>query len=90
MTIYTQTFYKLIRVYFYSDRMILLIKIHASCMYLFTKENVADVKLETDIVEKRLFGVKEKTTYYTLSLTTIMLPLRKSCNFCNERTALKV
>ena len=44
-------------------------------MYLFTKENVADVKLETDIVEKRLFGVKEKTTYYTLSLTTIMLPL---------------
>ena len=28
---------------------------------------MADVKLETDIVEKRLFGVKKKITYYTLS-----------------------
>ena len=38
-------------------------------MYFFTTENVADVKLETDIVEKRLFAVKEKTTCYTLFLT---------------------
>ena len=37
------------------------------------QQNVADVKLETDIVEKRLFAVKEKTTCYTPSLTTIML-----------------
>ena len=29
-----------------------------------------DVKLETNIVEERLFAVKEKTTCYTLSLTT--------------------
>ena len=28
---------------------------------------MADVKLETDIVEKRLFAVKKKITYYTLS-----------------------
>ena len=28
---------------------------------------MADVKLETDIVEKRLFEVKKKITYYTLS-----------------------
>ena len=26
---------------------------------------MADVKLETDIVEKRLFAVKKKITYYT-------------------------
>ena len=42
------------------------------------QQNVADVKLETDIVEKRLFAVKEKTTCYTPSLTTIMLRLRTS------------
>jgi len=41
-------------------RLILLIKIHASCMYFFTTANVADVKLETDIVEKRLFVVRKK------------------------------
>ena len=29
--------------------------------------NVADVKLETNIVEKHPFAVKEKTTYCTLS-----------------------
>ena len=34
--------------------LILLTKIHASCVYFFTTENVADVKFETDIVEKRL------------------------------------
>ena len=34
-------------------------------VYFFTTANVADVKLETDIVEKRFFMVKEKTTYYT-------------------------
>ena len=41
----------------------LLIKIHESCVYLFTTSNVADLKLETNIVEKPLFTVKEKTTY---------------------------
>ena len=64
--------------------LILLTKIYASCVCFFTTENVADVKLETDIVEKRLFAVKEKTTCYTLSLTTIMLRSRTSC-FCNQR-----
>ena len=39
-------------------------------LHVFHNRNVADVKLETDIVEKRLFAVKEKTTCYTLSLTT--------------------
>ena len=56
----------------------------ASCVYFFTTENVADVKLETDIVEKRLFAVKEKTTCYTLSLTTIMLWSRMSCFVIND------
>ena len=49
--------------------LILLVKIHATCEYFFTTANMADVKLETDFVEKRLFAVKKKTTYYTLSLT---------------------
>ena len=48
-------------------------------MYFFTTANVADIKLETDIVEKHLLAVKKKTNYYTLSLTTIMLRSRTSC-----------
>ena len=64
--------------------LILLTKIHTSCVYVFTIENVADVKLETDIVEKRLFVVKEKTTYCTLSLTTIMLRSWTSCFVINN------
>ena len=59
--------------------LILLIKVQTSCVYFFTTENVADVKLEMDIVEKRHFTLKEKTTYYTLSVTTIMLQSRTSC-----------
>ena len=58
--------------------------IHASCMYFFTTANVADVKLETNIVEKHFFAVKEKTTYYTLSPTMIMLRLRTSCFVIND------
>ena len=50
----------------------------------FTTDNVADVKLETDIVEKHLFAVKEKTTSYTLFLTTIMLQSRTSCFVMND------
>ena len=34
---------------------------------------MADVKLETDIVEKRLFAVKKKITYYTLSTFPIKI-----------------
>ena len=65
--------------------LIFLIKIHATCVYFFTTANVADIKLlETDIVEKRLFAVKEKTTYCTLSLTTIMLRSRTSCFVIND------
>ena len=64
--------------------LILLTKIHASCVYFFTTENVADLKLETDIVEKRLFAVKEKTTCYTLSLTTNILRSRTSCVVIND------
>ena len=64
--------------------LILLLKIHASCVYFFATANVADVKLETNIVEKRLFAVKEKTTYYTLSLTMIMLRSRTSCFIIND------
>ena len=46
-------------------------------MYFFTTANVADVKLETDIVEKHLFVMRKKTTYYTLSLTCLtMIKLR--------------
>ena len=52
-------------------------KIYASCVYFFTTANVADVKLETKVVEKRLFVVKEKTNYYTFSLTNkTMIMLR--------------
>ena len=34
---------------------------------------MADVKLETDIVEKRRFAVKKKTTYYTFSVVNFFL-----------------
>ena len=34
---------------------------------------MAEVKLETDIVEKHPFMVKKKTTYYTLSLTVTVM-----------------
>ena len=50
----------------------------------FTTDNVADVKLETDIAEKHLFAVKEKTTCFTLFLTTIMLQSRTSCFVMND------
>lgn len=53
-------------------------------MCFFTTANVADVKLETDTVEKRLFALKEKTTYYTRSLTTIMLRSRMSGFVIND------
>ena len=53
-------------------------------MYFFTTENVANVKLETDIVEKSLFAVKKKTTYGTLSLTMITLRSRTSCFVVND------
>ena len=49
-------------------------------MYFFTTANVAEVKLETDIVGKRLFAAKAKTIYYTLSLGTIA-----NVTFCNQR-----
>ena len=66
---YTQTFYTQIWVYFYSDWFCLQKYTQVVCIS-FTTDNVADVKLETDIVEKRLFAVKEKTTCYTFCLTT--------------------
>ena len=56
------------------------------CVFLSTS-NVADVKLETDIVQKRLFAVKKKTPYYILSLTClamIMLRSRTSCFVIND------
>ena len=45
-------------------------------MCFLTTANVADVKLETDIVGKRLFAVKAEAIYYTLPLGTIMLRFR--------------
>ena len=48
------------------------IKIQASYVYFFTTENVADVKLETDIVEKRLSQWKRKQL-------TIHFLLLRSC-----------
>ena len=45
---------------------------------------MADVKLDTDIVEKHPFAVKEKTTYCTLSLTMIMLRSQTSCFVIND------
>ena len=41
-------------------------------------------KLETNIVEKRLFVVKKKTTYCTVSLTMIVLWSRTSCFIIND------
>ena len=64
--------------------LILLMTINAICVYFFTTTNVADVKLETNIVEKHLFAVKEKTTYYTLSLSMIMLRSWTSCFVINN------
>ena len=49
-------------------------------MYFFTTANVADVKLETDIVGKHLFTAKVKKIYHTLSLGTIV-----NVMFCNKR-----
>ena len=51
----------------------LLVKIHATCEYFFTTANMADVKLETDFVEKRLAscfssrGEKENNLLYAFS-----------------------
>ena len=47
---------------------------------------MADVKLETDIVEKLRFAVKKKTTYYTVSVVNFFL-LRTLC-FVNRRFML--
>ena len=80
---YTQTFYTQIWVYFYSDWFCLQKYTQVVCIS-FTTDNVADVKLETDIVEKRLFAVKEKTTCYTLCLTTNMLRSQTSCFVIND------
>ena len=35
---------------------------------------MADVKLETVIVEKRIFEVKKKTTYYTFYVNNFNFP----------------
>ena len=80
---YTQTFYTQIWVCFYGDWFCLW-QYTVHTVYFFTTANVADVKLETNIVEKRLFAVKEKTTYYTLTLTMIMLRSRTSCFVIND------
>ena len=53
--------------------LILLVKIHATCKYFFTTANMADVKLETDFVEKHLAscfssrGEKENNLLYAFS-----------------------
>ena len=47
---------------------------------------MADVKLETDIVEKLRFAVKKKTTYYTFSVVNFFL-LPTLC-FVNRRFML--
>ena len=47
---------------------------------------MADVKLETDIVENRLSAVKKKTTHYTFYVVNFPL-LRTSC-FLNQRFML--
>ena len=83
MSFYMQAFYTQIWVYFYGDWFCLQKYTQVVCIS-FTTDNVADVKLETDIVEKHLFAVKEKTTCYTLFLTTIMLQSRTSCFVMND------
>ena len=55
-------------------------------MYFLTTANVADVKLETNTVERRLFSVKEKTTYYTLyTLSYYNHATIVNVMFCNQR-----
>ena len=52
-------------------------------VFLYNSKCGSAVKLETNIVEKHLFVVKEKTTYYTLPLNdhaTIV-----NVTFCNQR-----
>ena len=86
MSFYTQTFYTQIWVYFYGDWFCLQKYTQVVCIS-FTTDNVPDVKLETDIVQKRLFAVKKKTPYYILSLTClamIMLRSRTSCFVIND------
>ena len=63
--------------------LILLIKIHASCMYFFTTK-YGWCKIWNWHCGKRLFVVKEETTYYTLSLIMIMLRSRTSCFVIND------
>ena len=83
MSFYTETFYTQIWVYFYGDWFCLQKYTQVACIS-FTTDNVPDVKLETNIVEERLFAVKEKTTCYTLCLTTNMLQSQTSCFIIND------
>ena len=54
-------------------------------LHVFHNRNVADVKLETDIVEKRLFAVKEKTTCYIYTFSYYDHATITNVMFCNQR-----
>ena len=53
-------------------------------MYFFTTANVADVKLETDIVEKHLFTVIEKTTVLLYTISYYHRATIANVMFCNQ------
>ena len=61
-------------------RCLILIVINARKLRVFLYNSkwqepmMADVKLETVIVEKRIFEVKKKTTYYTFYVNNFNFP----------------
>ena len=70
--------------------LILLVKIHARCMYFFTTANVANAKLETDVVEKYLFTVKEKTTVLPYTFSYYHRAMIANVMFCDQWFPLAV
>ena len=65
--------------------LILCIKIQASCVYFFTTANVADVKLETDIVGKRLFTVLKSESNLLYTFSWYDHAIIANVTFCNQR-----
>ena len=81
-TLSVQTFYMQIWVYFYGDWFCFWKYTQVACISL-QQQMWLSCKIRNHIVEKHLFVVKEKTTYYTLSLNdhaTIV-----NVMFCNQR-----
>ena len=64
--------------------LILLMTIHCTHRVFLYNSKCGWCKIRNQHCGKRLFAVKEKTTYYTLTLTMIMLRSRTSCFVIND------